>query len=1137
MATVEFDRLVSYFDADLSPLEKGVARGIKLVDSLERKVKNFKGKISLTTTSGSGRSTIDSEMRKAEGDIRRFERERIAAERRVTQAVQREERARATARNREQRRSSNEFLANLRRTQAEERRATRGGRGTGGGLGEMVMGNLGAAGTAAGIGLLANQSREAFMSLDKLVRFVSTLDASFQEPEMLKKLRLDIVQLSMDVPQSADAIAKAAFSVKSAYQKMSEPELISFLKTLSIQATASNTTVDQHADRVIAMAKMYNIAAADLDKFGAILSTTFGAALSRDSEVAEGFNQLLVPARNVRQSLLEIAAAQGAVQSATGDAASNTTNLLNLYQKLADPKWQEGFKQMGVEVFDAQGKYKGLNQIVNELAKSLQGLTDKQRIDKMDALPKDAQARAGILSLIETLEQYNGLLRDGADTEAFAKKQKTMLESTDAKWQKLMNRVEAYKTLIGSIMAETADGDLAAAGKGFLQANPVSAPWVNWAPQAEKAGLSVGQLFTTGLVGALVSGKGQAQAAQNGLIQADGGGASQKGTTIGQQFAAGVASGIRSGYGWAGAAAAGIVDWMFSSGKQAAESHSPSERAARELGLPFVQGIAKGIDDPKSKKKLKESIKKLYDDLVYEGGRIDPTTGQSKDAITRQFAAGLDDASGGYSEQVDRIAAYYDRVYEVEEQAYQRRLANIAQREAAIAKRKDLKPQERSDMLRGLGDERTDAGAAREQGRFDWQRNLGTAIGEAGSRRIEQLQRDLARTFIESENSMIDVRRTAVQEAQTAYDQEIQLINGRLDAYRDERDNYEAGSAEYIAWNNKIIDGEQDRADAVAKGAGDIKRARTEDRRSMQDLMRAVADFNRDTVDAQFDADQAKIDLMRSTGVAVAEIFAAEQVLAIAQENFRNGQRVRDIQARRDDLLQRSENEAEMVQIIATANAQMEAEAARHKAAMQQIMASQGQNSILGQWKALAAQLPGYQQQLKDFAVSMPESIGGAFAQITTSWDGTWKGFLASLKESFFRVIQEMLAELMRVQLIKGIIGMIGAISGSASGGSALSDGDPGLYGFADGGVPPMGRVSVVGERGPELFVPSVAGRVLSHEDSMAVAAGKGKAGNTTIINFSQTIKGGPRGMVSPKSTKQQTNAAITGLSYGDKGR
>ena len=35
------------------------------------------------------------------------------------------------------------------------------------------------------------------------------------------------------------------------------------------------------------------------------------------------------------------------------------------------------------------------------------------------------------------------------------------------------------------------------------------------------------------------------------------------------------------------------------------------------------------------------------------------------------------------------------------------------------------------------------------------------------------------------------------------------------------------------------------------------------------------------------------------------------------------------------------------------------------------------------------------------------------------------------------------------------------------------------LTGFANGGRPPVGKASIVGERGPELFVPSTAGTIV----------------------------------------------------------
>jgi len=45
------------------------------------------------------------------------------------------------------------------------------------------------------------------------------------------------------------------------------------------------------------------------------------------------------------------------------------------------------------------------------------------------------------------------------------------------------------------------------------------------------------------------------------------------------------------------------------------------------------------------------------------------------------------------------------------------------------------------------------------------------------------------------------------------------------------------------------------------------------------------------------------------------------------------------------------------------------------------------------------------------------------------------------------------------------------------------------LLGFAGGGGPPVGRPIIVGERGPELFIPSAAGTIIP-ADRTAAALG-----------------------------------------------
>ena len=67
---------------------------------------------------------------------------------------------------------------------------------------------------------------------------------------------------------------------------------------------------------------------------------------------------------------------------------------------------------------------------------------------------------------------------------------------------------------------------------------------------------------------------------------------------------------------------------------------------------------------------------------------------------------------------------------------------------------------------------------------------------------------------------------------------------------------------------------------------------------------------------------------------------------------------------------------------------------------------------------------------------------------------------------------------------LSGILRQLGGQFLSAGIGSIGRNGQKGtglfgLLGFANGGRPPVGRPSIVGERGPELFVPDRAGTIV----------------------------------------------------------
>ena len=91
----------------------------------------------------------------------------------------------------------------------------------------------------------------------------------------------------------------------------------------------------------------------------------------------------------------------------------------------------------------------------------------------------------------------------------------------------------------------------------------------------------------------------------------------------------------------------------------------------------------------------------------------------------------------------------------------------------------------------------------------------------------------------------------------------------------------------------------------------------------------------------------------------------------------------------------------------------------------------------------------------------------------TTIRDGLVDGIMAAVDgtRSLSESLSGILKQLGKMFLSKGI----GNFSKDGKGGSGLL----GLLPFADGGRPPVGKPSIVGERGPELFVPRSSGTII----------------------------------------------------------
>ena len=96
-----------------------------------------------------------------------------------------------------------------------------------------------------------------------------------------------------------------------------------------------------------------------------------------------------------------------------------------------------------------------------------------------------------------------------------------------------------------------------------------------------------------------------------------------------------------------------------------------------------------------------------------------------------------------------------------------------------------------------------------------------------------------------------------------------------------------------------------------------------------------------------------------------------------------------------------------------------------------------------------------------------------------------------SFKSLARSIIQDLIAIQLKAQastILKSLFGGFGA-SSSMAGASVM-----GMAGWADGGDPPVGKASIVGERGPELFVPKGSGTIIPNH----ALGGMGSTTNVT---------------------------------------
>jgi len=243
-----------------------------------------------------------------------------------------------------------------------------------------------------------------------------------------------------EVPQAFNKIISAGLDAKQALAAL-EPTLKA--------AKAGFVDIETVASAGV---NVMNSSGRDINAVYDILFGTLQKGAASMGEIAAYLPTVVPVARNAGASLEETAGAF-AFMTAQGQSASAAATLLNgAFNSLANPKLLGNFKAMGVEIYDAEGKMRPMSDIIENLAKQLDGLSDKEKAAKLSSLGLDQTSASAFAVMTQDVKKFKETLEsvDNSD-DALEHSLENSMTAADH-WTIAMNNIKAFAIKAGEFL-------------------------------------------------------------------------------------------------------------------------------------------------------------------------------------------------------------------------------------------------------------------------------------------------------------------------------------------------------------------------------------------------------------------------------------------------------------------------------------------------------------------------------------------------------------------------------------------------------------------------------------------------------------------------------------------------------------
>jgi len=229
-------------------------------------------------------------------------------------------------------------------------------------------------------------------------------------------------------------------------------ELIAAMGGVTALASSQMMSLAEAGQITANILRAMGLAAEDTNRVVNLLAATAASSNTTVASLGESFKMIAPLAHNLGVSVEELSAVIGELGNVGFQGTQATTVLSTALTRLAAPpkEAQDALDNLNMSIWDAQGNFIGLTNMIGLLEERFKGLTVQQQQAYLGQI-FGARAVKQISSLIavgsEKLREYT---RDITDTNEAFDQQKKMLDTLSGQWTILQSSVEALQTAIGT---------------------------------------------------------------------------------------------------------------------------------------------------------------------------------------------------------------------------------------------------------------------------------------------------------------------------------------------------------------------------------------------------------------------------------------------------------------------------------------------------------------------------------------------------------------------------------------------------------------------------------------------------------------------------------------------------------------